>query len=87
MFASEWFKHGIPSPQIVLVSSAAKRLALIRLLDHYIYLDKPQVAKIRHRDVLDDSPPGCLVRRTGSPVFQEGFRFDTTSGIDYVQTP
>ncbi len=53
-FASEWFKHGIPSPQGPLVSSAQKRLALIPLLDHYIYPDKTRVAKIRHRDVLED---------------------------------
>ena len=64
-FASEWFKHGIPSPQGPLVLERPERLALIPLLDHYIYPDKTQVAKIRHRDELDHFPPGPVVGRTG----------------------
>jgi len=49
-FTSEWFKHGMPSPQGPLVIERPERLALIPLLDHYIYPDKTQVAKMRHRD-------------------------------------
>jgi hypothetical protein len=64
-FASEWFKHGIPNPQGPLVLERPERLALIPLLDHYIYPDKARVARIQHRDALDHYRPGPVAGRTG----------------------
>ena len=59
-FPSEWFNHGISNPQSYRWSNATKRVVPTLLLDYYIYPDKAQVARIRHRGGSDHPAPSFV---------------------------